>query len=359
MKKALEFFPDDLKEEKLAKETWSWEFALAALLWFIVEIVIFIFANHTPYFLPLYLVSYVLFSLTFIVWFIIQKRRNEDLAIPSLAMIAVLIFGPFGPLGICILVITYRIMLHYAVSFETWYSNLFPQIRGYATEAFERIELGWDQYEREYYVFPFRDVFDFGSLSQKQAVLDTIAMNFKPRFISLLRDALKDKSNAIRIQAAAIAAKVDFDFEKQLKGLRIQVRKQPGEAAPLLELAQHLDQYTFSGVLDKVREGQNRQEAIDIYTQYLNLKPDDESSWMALGRLLFKSQNPEKAAQVFKKYLEIGKKPHPSAVIWYLESLFILQKFDELENQMQHYQELLFESKDIPKELKEVFPLWL
>lgn len=66
-----------------------------------------------------------------------------------------------------------------------------------------------------------------GSLDQKQGVLDVIAQNFNPALAPILRSALEDRENLVRVHAASIIAKIDRDFELRKKSWKLSLLKSP------------------------------------------------------------------------------------------------------------------------------------
>ena len=177
-------------------------------------------------------------------------------------------------------------------------------------------------------MLPLNDILSFGSFAQKQAAVTLITKYYKPSFAPVLKKALADESNAIRVQAATAMAKIEAEFLSKMMALSREAEKRPDDAVALRALAAHYDDYAFSGVLDPKREVETRGLAVETYRTLLALAPSDVNARSAVGRLLVRQRMFEQAAAWYARY-PVDEWP-AAARLWHMESLFALSRYAEL-----------------------------
>jgi tetratricopeptide (TPR) repeat protein len=259
------------------------------------------------------------------------SRKEWDLRFLLLLWFGIVIFGPFGSLAYLSCFLFYVIYKRLSTPFEKWYSSLFPDLQlTQAGRIYERIISGWDDYKTQREVISFQDLMRVGSLEQKQTALEMIVLNFNPLLAPILKLALDDPSNQIRVQAASIVAKIDRDFEEKKIALLNDLQAHPEQLTKLLALAEHLDTYAFSGILDVIREKEYRELAIEYYREYIEQRPEDHQAWMALGRLLNRVNAFDQVMTWFEERLKKSAYIPPSGFVWYWEALYMLHSFNKL-----------------------------
>jgi tetratricopeptide (TPR) repeat protein len=294
---------------------------------------------------------------TMIVFFALKIRL--DMRLPAFIWIAVVLFGPFGSLGMCSFLIFYSIFKRLSTPFEKWYTALFPDFQlSPAGKIYERIVAGWDDYKTHREIISFQDLMQVGTVQQKQSVLEMIAQNFNPILAPILKMGLEDSSNQIRVQSASIISKIERDFEMKKKTLLKELEKDPGHPATLFALAEHLDAYAFSGIIDFFRERESREMAIEYYRKYIDKRPEDHKAWMALGRLLNRLNAFDKVLDWFEEQMKKSSASIPiSSYTWYWEALYMLHNFNKLSSSAQAvYREIL--KSNPQKEILECIQLW-
>src|SRR6185436_344770 len=120
-------------------------------------------------------------------------------------------------------------------------------------------------------VAPFSDILFFGTLAQKQELISLMSRSFQPAFAPVLRAALDDANNAIRVQAASAITLIEDDFMRRSLSLASSVREKPGDPELLLKQARLHDDYARSGILDRDRERDSRKKALETYREYLRI----------------------------------------------------------------------------------------
>jgi hypothetical protein len=257
-----------------------------------------------------------------------QWYKRKSINNWALLLLAAFGAGALGIAGFLLFLLLRKLYAKFMTPASVWFAGLFPEehLSGF-DQIFRRVQSGWDDYSSLAETSSFQDLFTNGTLAQKQAVLDVIVKELSPSFMPILKQALKDPLNAVRIQAAAIVTKIDLDFEKK----RLELQKQPlQEEAVLLALAKHCDLYASLAILDPLRQKEIAREAIRWYRDYLQKKPEDQNSWFAIGRLLFHAGD-------FIPFLEwcdtyrTHFKGLPAIVhSWQLEALYRLHRYAEL-----------------------------
>lgn len=311
---------------------------IAAILAFIAEsAILFLFLYldiHVVFFLVLHLI--VLLFLLLLVRFIFQ--RGEDLNYPLLLLVAVFGTGPFGAAGFLVFAALRPIYSYFSTPASVWFEGLFPEHQqSQFSTIYQRITSGWDDYSQLSEISSFQDLFNYGTLSQKQTVLDAIVKDFDPIYAPILKRALDDPHNTVRIQAAAIVAKIDLDFDEQLKKNMRAYSETPDDPDVILKLAQHYDSFTSSGIMDAMREKEIGERAIYYYREYLKINPDDRNIWFTVGRLIFHDKNYSGYLSWFKEYRTKFGEPARIAQTWYQESLYRLHKYEELSTAVRGY----------------------
>jgi tetratricopeptide (TPR) repeat protein len=260
-----------------------------------------------------------------------SMRKKKDLCYPILLFLSTYAAGPFGLGGFLLVLASRPLYSRIFSSSELWFKELFPdKIQDSFSEISDRIDAGWDDFTKTSEVFSFQDLFSYGTMVQKQAVLDAIVKDFNPVYAKLLKQGLKDPINAIRIQAAAIIEKIDVKFDKKKVLLRKKWQKDKRKIEALQELAKHCDMYGTLGLLNEVEAYTVIDEAILYYEELLKKDPSDEKSSIAIAKLLLY----QKKYQDFLDWLSDYKKNHailPEILYtWELDALYRLHEHEKL-----------------------------
>jgi polysaccharide biosynthesis protein PelE len=265
----------------------------------------------------------VLLILTAYVYFI--YRREENLLYPLILLALTLGAGPFGLGAFLLVVIFYPLFSYFATPESIWFEGLFPKPSQTLFERIiQRIGSRWNDYNKLHEASSFKNLFTYGSLLDKQMVLDAIIEDFDPQYSPLLNLALQDPQNAVRIQAAAIVTKIEYDFDNELYRMQNLHQEFPDDLGFLLQLAKHADGYASLGILNVLRQEEMASLAIQYYRDYFKAKPDNKNIWLDIGRLLFYKKD---YAAYFAWYEEGEKRFGSLPTIyhsWYLESEYSL-----------------------------------
>src|SRR5690606_10499429 len=100
----------------------------------------------------------------------------------------------------------------------------------------------------------------------------------------------------------------------------------PRDAVVLLALAEHYDQYAYTGLLDAEREHVNRDMALEYYNRYLEFNSQDVNVRARIGRIYMRNKQYDEAAAWFRKCIDVGYKSE-SIQQWYMEALFASNRY--------------------------------
>lgn len=331
------------KSVLLAVVLFIWE---AAILFFYVEGIL-----HLVFFILLHCAA--IGAAAFFTY--LSNKNRDDLRFPLLLLLSIFAAGPFGLGGYLILCLLFPLFRSFSIPFIKWFQDLFPEVPSIYENVFERIRSGWDDYSKVAEVIPFKDIFTYGTLYQKQSVLDAVIKDYTPSYAPVLKMALDDSRNVIRIQAAAIVAKINADFEEKLQNL---IKKSsPENPVTYLDLAHHFDAHAFTGILDSIREKENQENALHYYREYLKIDPDNKGAWFSVGRLLFRLGSFREAVEWFDSYKKKFHELEGNARAWYLESLYMLGRYSEL---AEAAQSAMKETPEfvLPESVKETVKVW-
>lgn len=316
----------------------NWKSIILGLIVLVFEAIVLLAFLHE------FLSIYLLISIHACVIFILGSfarlsfQKNEDLRYPLLLLLSTLGAGPFGTAAFLLMALLRPLFALISVLPEKWFEGLFPeQTLTPFSRIFLRIKSGWDDYGLLAEVASFKDIFKFGTLLEKQAVLDAIVKDFNPIYAPILQGALVDPHNSVRIQAAAIVSKIDFDFDKSLMKIIAAEKENPHNPKTQLMLATHYDQYLSLGILDMARRHAIGDLAIKSYQEYLKSKPDDRSTWFAIGRILYHQNDFESYINWYQEYREKFKIVPDIVVSWYQEALYRMHRYEELADATRGY----------------------
>jgi hypothetical protein len=254
-------------------------------------------------------------------------RQNSDHQLSQFLCLATLLAGPFGA-GLCFLAaLVHDRCAPNALSPAEWIESLFERTAVRESDRlYERIIFGLDDFEAVSGVEPFADILSSGTVLQKQMAIAKIARYFRPAFAPLLLQSARDPNAAVRVQAATALAKIERDFMARYMRLETELKNVPDQDPAKLELAQLYDDYAHAGLLDEGNRNDLRQKAIGIYEACL--KERDNTDWrVRLARLYLRQNQPDKTL-VWLEPVVTMETPPRGAMLWYMEALFRMKKFD-------------------------------
>ncbi len=288
-----------------------------------------------------------------------QYRRGLDVQHLGALAIVSATTGIFGTLGALVGFIAYIIFRQKNQHFADWYESIFPTDHvSQSQQIYDDILEGLDEHPTMYNVMSFNDVMRLGSEDQKRRALTRMTTRFHPRLSSAFKIALKDPSNAIRVQAATAIAKIERHF-MQVNERIVEARARDTHNSKLLYAqARFYDDYAFTGILDSELEKQNRKRALDSYRAYLQQDPNHAETWAAVGRILQRSGDFSGATEWLQQAIARGVNMK-TMYLWYFEGLFAQKKFDELRQAAARHGREALANDELPQPLRDAIALWM
>jgi len=275
-----------------------------------------------------------------------------------LLAIVVATTGPYGAAGLVLSTVLYWLFARLSSTFGDWYTSMFPQLAmSQAERVYDDIKTGRDESEKSYSVIPFLDVLSFGTETQKRQALARMTANFHPMFAPVLKKALGDSSNTIRVQAATAITKIEQQFTDRQMALSAVEKLHPGDPIVLKALAKHYDNYAYTGLLDANREASNRASALEYYKEYLQHRSDDAVVRSDVGRLLMRNKDYAEAATWLRQAIDLGYNS-PTITQWYAEALFACGRYSELRQASALIPSVPGEGANAQPALKAAIDLW-
>lgn len=330
---------------------------IAGLIVTILEVVLLrgiINNNLSPY---VVLLVHILVVLVLGV-FAILMRHGSEARFMRLLLLAVITSGPFGSGGVVLAIMTYVWCIRNALAFEEWFSSIFPkQPHIISQRIYDDIVIGRDESSVPYSVISFMDVLSFGNEAQKRQALARATTNFHPNFAPVFRKALSDHSNTIRVMAATGISKVESIFLKRMMQLTEIKSKHPKDHLVTWALAEHYDNYAYTGLLDFDREQLNRRKAMEHYNEYLTMQPQDIEPRNRIGRILMREKQYERACDWFRQCITAGY-TSDSISLWYSEALFACGRYDELRSYCANLPPMLVQNATANAAMRDALSLW-
>lgn len=267
-----------------------------------------------------------------------------------------LTLGPAGaPLTLIIMGLSHQLMKK-STSFEDWYRTLFPELSHDAINDLAR-RVAKANLDDPSSLTPFSEVLTFGSLHQKQAMIAAISQAFQPAFGPILKRALIDENNAVRVQAATAMNRIENEMHAKTVDLTHRLEQSPDNPDRLLALGRHFDEYLFSGVLDTRRDADIRERALAIWTRYLELRPDDTGAAIAANRLRLRSGRYDEASESLAKIIESGVAT-PQVRLWFMEALYRRGRYEDLRRYAGQRESATGEEEHVAPAAREALDLW-
>lgn len=284
--------------------------------------------NHWPFWIGL-LVHMVL-GLILTIYSLARLRTDGETRFTLTLTITSIMTGVIGSLGTLLTVLFVFYYNARSKSFIDWYRSIFPALTTSKSEAiYEALLAGREENVKHYTVVPFMDVIKLGTEKQKRQAISRITENFDPSFAPVLQEALKDRSNAIRVQTATAIAKIENRFSEMVMKIERLERERPKDPIVKKGLARYYDDYAFTGILDIDRERLNRKMALQKYREYLEMAPNDVECRVRIGRLLLRSGESEEACDWFSRSFDAGHRDR-QLLLWYVQALYEAGKYDDL-----------------------------
>jgi hypothetical protein len=195
--------------------------------------------------------------LTVVGWLALWLRRRmaakeeSDLTGSALLLVATLATGPLGALGLLVLMPFLSRKPQPSELLDAWYERI-----SLSTEVDPALRLA-NIVAAKRSIDPhapapqsFEALMQRGSLAERQSALGLIARKFEPEYAPALRVALRSPEPVVRVQAAAVAARLRGDLKRKLAAALDKVSGAAGDAKASRVLANDIAGLLAAGLLD-------------------------------------------------------------------------------------------------------------
>jgi len=147
----------------------------------------------------------------------IRARRNGELTVAVVLLLATFAAGPVGALGCALMALALWRQGRSPARLQDWYDYIAGVVaRGRLTRIHDELISDRLLADPAAQVPRFRPILHGTSIEEQQRVLGVIGRRYHPDFRPVLRKALRNKDGFIRAQAAAVASRLDIDEKNQL-----------------------------------------------------------------------------------------------------------------------------------------------
>ena len=151
----------------------------------------------------------------------IRSRRQGDLTIPVLLLLATFASGPVGAFGCACLAFAVWVRRPSPLRLRAWYDYIAGIVeRDRIVRIYEELSSGRLPSDPAAAVPRFRPILRGLSTEEQQRVLGVIGRRYHADFRLVLREALRNKNGFIRAQAAAVASSLGQRGESSFVGRR-------------------------------------------------------------------------------------------------------------------------------------------
>jgi hypothetical protein len=147
----------------------------------------------------------------------LRMRRNGDLTVPVVLLLATFAAGPVGALGCAMMALALWRQGRSPLRLQDWYDYIAGVVaRGRLTRIHDELISDRLLADPAAQVPRFRPILHGTSIEEQQRVLGVIGRRYHPDFRPVLRKALRNKDGFIRAQAAAVASRLDIEEKNRL-----------------------------------------------------------------------------------------------------------------------------------------------
>jgi len=215
---------------------------------------------------------------------VVGASALRDRIYVSIGLMSTLLTGPFGAAGSLVTILWLRrtTALKDAAALQAWYDKLAGrEEQDNASEIYASLTEGRAMQPTTKAVPNFSRLLNEAAEEEQHAILGIIGLKYHPHYLPILQQGLSSDTASVRVQAAAVFAKLREAFKEKLKS-SLSKAKDIGKREPpsgSLSLTRDLDECLQSGFLDRVELRAGRAALIESCQQALEtgqLKANDE-----------------------------------------------------------------------------------
>ncbi len=202
------------------------------------------------------LVLLLMAHLAIVAWLALWLRRRmasrqTDLTVPALLLVATFATGPLGALGLLVLMPFLSRPPQPSELLDAWYERIALSTK--ADPALRLANIVAAKRSIDLHApapASFEALMQRGSLAERQSALGLIARKFEPEYAPALRVALRSPEPVVRVQAAAVAARLRGGLKRKLATALGKVSAVRDDASASRALSAEIDGLLAAGLLD-------------------------------------------------------------------------------------------------------------
>lgn len=213
-----------------------------------------------------------------VLWLFELERRGDDLKLPLILVLATLVAGPIGAvLSLLSLPLAGR-RPGKAALLDAWYRRIAEAAAvDDAARVAADVATGRAIDISAPVPRPFAEVVQSGTLAERQTALGLIARKFHPEYSGALDAALRSSEPVVRVQAAAVAAKVRRELQARVHALVDEAGAGGAEPRRAMLIASELNSSLGSGLLDEGERIRAAEAVRNLMAQAVTAKVDPAS----------------------------------------------------------------------------------
>ncbi|MFQ5646033.1 MAG: hypothetical protein ACE5GM_03805 [bacterium] len=176
---------------------------------------------------------------------------------------------------------------------------------------------------------PYVDILHGKDMELKLSVIEKLSLEPGPKRVSMLKTALRDSDNEVRLSAANGLRKIEDRFQQKIIALKKECRLLPANDQFFAELGITYDDYAYCGILDRETSRYYQELAIKALAKAISINPFGEDYYKNLGRTMIRINKAKKAIRVLEQGLKLN--PDSQAIkTWLAEYYFKQKMFDKV-----------------------------
>lgn len=256
-----------------------------------------------------------------------------------------LFLGPLGCMMVTLSFIGYLLLRIIEKEQKNPLKHLMPEENETESQRlFERVIYGQDVYNPEKLPLIYHDVLAFGTEKQKREVIERMLRHFRSEFSLLLKQALNDQANSIRVIAATAVTRIDKQYDDDCKKLEKKYQRDPKNLHSILTLAKQCQEYASLEFIDIERQKKLNNRALELFQEGQKIAPEDINIATVIAEYHIQQKEYKEAFAILNPFMEKSVEIGISALKCYLSSLFLLKEYEEIRSLCKKYQLDIFDN---------------
>jgi hypothetical protein len=202
---------------------------------------------------PIYLITVhtIIVGVLFF-WLVLLRRMGSDTSSATFFLIATAVAGPFGAIGGLLIDWLSQQRAEHIDRLQFWYDRIALSTQSDAvTQLSDHVAMGRAVDLGAPAPLSFAGLIETGTIAEKQSILGLIARRFHPDYLPTIKAALISPEPVIRVQAAAVAARIRGDLGPLTKRLLATAEADRTQAGEAVVLADQVRQCVTSGLMEE------------------------------------------------------------------------------------------------------------